>query len=197
MKIDKLNRLLADRLGRHPYGGPLYKWVQAHDLKHYRYIGDDFVTVSKTTGLVAPKPRFQEVDAYPHLGRRWVFAVWQHAEQKQWESEFGSRALFHRHGQYFPVLVMREGKKPDLDITEFFIEQVRAERAKSAAQVEQEMEDIFAREDRAAWNRIYSVIDDATTAFGNDPGKRSGAVSFPSREFTQNAEKVLWQGNQQ
>lgn len=192
MKIDKLNRLLADRLGRHRFGGPLYKWVQAHELKHYRYVGDDFVPVSKQTGLVAPKPRFVEVEAYPHLGRRWVFAVWQHSEEKHWNSEFGSRVLFHRHGQYFPVMVMREGKKPDLDITEFFVQQVRAERSKSATQFEREMEEAVAREDRAAWNQIYNIIDDATTAFGNDPGKRSGGVSFPSKEFTHNAEKV-WQ----
>jgi len=190
MKIDKLNRLLADRLGRHSYGGGLYKWVQAHDLKHYRYVGDDMVVVSKVTGLVAPKPKFQEVEAYPHLGRRWVFAGWQASEKKEWESKFGSRVVFHGHGQYFPVLVMREGKKPDLDITEFFMQQVRAERSKTPVQDEQETEEMLARKDRTAWNQLYDIIDDATTAFGNDPGKRSGGVSFASKGFKENVEKV-------
>ncbi len=194
MKVEKLNRLLAERLGRTPTGAPKYKWVQAHQLKHYRYIGDDWVKVSKVTGLVAPTPKFMEVVAYPHLGQRWVFAVWQFIERQEWDHTFGSRVPWPSKGQYFPLLVMREGKKPDLDITEFFVGQVKADRAKTPADVESEMEAAMERDDRATWGRIYDMIDDATTAFGNDPGKRSGGVSFASKEFKRNAERV-WPEN--
>ncbi len=190
MKIDKLNRLLAERLGRTPTGGPRYKWVQAHQLKHYRYIGDEWVQASKVTGLVAPKPQFMEVVAYPHLGQRWVFAVWQHVSREDWDKAFGSRVVFHKEGQYFPLLVMREGRKPDLDITEFFIGQVNTDRSKTIADVEQELETSQERVERSTWGRIYDMIDDATTAFGTKPGSRSGGVSFPSKEFKRNAEKI-------
>lgn len=182
MKVNKLNDLLAERLGRNPHGGPLYKWVQAHELRHYRYLGDDWKVISLETGLLAPTPQFKDVPAYPQAGRRWVFAGWQHLDQAEHERVFGNRVPFRRRGIYVPVLIMREGKVPNRDITEFFIQQVQFERAKTAADEEAEIDKLFAREDRSAWNHIYSVIDDATTAFGADPGKK-GSTSFPSPQL--------------
>jgi hypothetical protein len=145
-QIRKLNDLLGERLGRNPHGEPLYKWVQAHELRHYRYTGDKWSKVSKQTDIVAPTPQFQDVPAYPHAGRRWAFTSWQPANEAEWNKAFGSRVPFRRRGLYVPVLIMREGKVPNQDITEFFIQQVKAERTKTEADVAEDIDRTSAKE---------------------------------------------------
>jgi hypothetical protein len=182
MKVKRLNLLFADRLGRSPNGSPLYKWMRGEEYEHFRLKGTDMKVISHETGLIAPVPVYDRVEAYPHMVGRWTLGHWLPMDQRVHEDRLGNKFPFHKEGIYFPMLVMKEGKDPDLDTTEYFIQQVRAEREKGADQAEAEVDAMLERSDKNVWNTLYSIIDDATTAFGINPGTRSGGVSLPSAE---------------
>jgi len=188
-RIERCNKLLED-VGRNPFGEPLYKWVFLPTLRHLRYkVGKDdwklHTCGAKDDGSLiqiwVPQPNFEEVPAFPHLGPRWALCYWQYMDPMTFHRQFGSHVIWPPQGYYFPTnKIMKPGFVPNLDVTEYFIQCIRYSRGKSLADLEQEFTDDVEREEKAYFNRIHDQILDACTAFGNDPGKRSGGVSFPS-----------------
>jgi len=178
---------MLEDLGRNPFGQGLYQWVFAPTVRLWRYREgkDDWRLRDYGNGVVlwVPEPVFEEYPAFPHIGPRWCLAIWQYIPRPEFERRFSRRTFWPPQGIYFPTdKIMKPGVAPTLDVTRYFMSCIRYSREKTLADHEAEIEALMDREDRESFCRMHDMILDACTAFGNDPGKRSGGVSFPSTE---------------
>lgn len=177
-EVQWANEALARELGRNPHGENLYKWVHSSDLVLMRFTGNKMVKAS-TSGLLLPEPQYTKVRAYPHMGDRWLLAMWKYYSESEWLTQFGYKMAWPQRGDYYPTdLLLKPGKTPDVRTTEEIMQMVRHTRAISAKEAEARWESEDQARERALHGVIADIIDDALTAFGNDPGKRSGGVSF-------------------
>ncbi len=184
--IERCNKRLEE-VGRSPFGEPLYKWVFVPTLRHWRYQeGKDdwlqhlcgYTPQGQGVHIWIPRPIFEEVLAFPHVGERWALCIWQFQDSASWYRQFGSRVVWPPHGYYFPTdKILKPGRVPDLAVTDYFISCIKYNRGKTFAELEKEIEDELLREEQADFNRMHAMILDAMTAFGNKPGSRSGGVS--------------------
>jgi hypothetical protein len=179
-EIKKCNELLGRELGRNPHGDPLYKWEHGSNLVHYRHTGDN---MQKVGNLYLPRPSYVPVPAYPHLNDRWMLAFWTFLPEDEWLAAFGNKMLWSKQGNYYPTnAICKVGKVPNYDYTQELIAKIQLQRNTPVSKYEEEWANEEERRDRAVFNTIHDVISDSLTAYGNDPGKRSGGVSFPAPE---------------
>lgn len=186
MTTEQLNEFLGTRLGRNPYGEPVYKWVHSDSFMHFMKDANGLAEVKLPSGLIVMEPTYTERKARPDLIDTWLIAHW-HAPEPQsvWLAKYGTRALWPRRGYYTPVDAWEDrGKPPTLAHTERVVDLVRRIRAMSdtaaamrdeAAKTEAEID----RDERSVDSLRSDIIDDACTAFGALPGSRSGGVSIP------------------
>jgi hypothetical protein len=93
---------------------------------------------------------------------------------------FGKLAVWQPGGYYIPTdVVMKPGTRPTLDQTWHWIGQIRRTRNATPAEYEQMVEAEIEREDQRSYRTLLDMIENELTAFGNNPGKRSGGISFP------------------
>lgn len=177
MTIEPLNDLLGDRLGRNPLGEPLYKWF--HSDSWFHFMKTDTTPV-RHGAVFLVEPTFEPRKMVTAVDT-WILGHWHQPEPRhEWERKYGTGLLWPREGYYSPTNVqMQRGEFPSIHTTEEVITGIRRHREKTFADFYQDGEDILAHREAAEKSKRYDIIDDAVTAFGNDPGKRNGSVSFP------------------
>lgn len=181
--IERLNESFARTIGRNIFGGPLYKWAFAPDLRHLRYVLGDDDWIRSDCGLWIPRPNYIEVRSYPWLGERWLIARWQFITDQEWHRAFGKLAVWPPQGAYYPTdAVMKPGCQPTQDLTDYFCQQIAKTLSIAPKEYEEHVESEMEREERFTFNTLYDMIEDECTAFGSIPGSRDGGVSFPSKE---------------
>lgn len=180
-KIEKLNELLGREQGRRTNGEPIFRWLHLPSLTYRRWKEWAWnLRQGDGAQLWVPESKFESKQAFPWLGDRWALCKWQEVTESSWTQTFGSRSIFPLNGgYYFPTdVIMKPGFEPDEDVTRFWIGQINLTRSKSAADYEDMLETEQKREERHTFNTVHDAVLDACTAFGNDPGKRSGGISF-------------------
>jgi hypothetical protein len=162
--IEHLNRILADNAGRTPQGDPMFKWVEARNLRHAVQTGQD------------------TYDWVPAIdGERWVLAKWQAPPDKdEWDRMFRGALPYPRRGEYVPTDVkLREGFEPNEWVTGEAVNMVNTARALNYKGHLRSIQERLERIDEGKRRRMSDCIDDAITAFSNPfPGSRGGHVSF-------------------
>jgi hypothetical protein len=180
-EVAKANKLLGAELGLNPYGEPRYKWLETTDISHHMYRDDQWVR-SKDSHLYINQPEYKKLEFFAQMfGKRWLLGIWMFTPEPEWRQMFGNKIVWSSRGNYWPTnLIMLEGKRPTISITEEIIQRYRRQQEVIASgELDQRFEAEEERKDRALYNTIHDIIDDSLTAFGNDPGKRSGGVSLP------------------
>ncbi len=177
--IRRLNSLLRSFLSTIT-DQPMYKWVHTSTLIHHRFTG---YKEARAPGQVTVTllPQYTAVPAYPHLGQRWLLAKWEAKDGSEWLSLYGNKLLWPQNGDYYPTsLILKPGKSPTLEVTEELIARIKHHMTKTEADFEAEaIAEVQAR-DKSVRDRHYDILMDSLTAYGNDPGKRNGGVSFAS-----------------
>ncbi len=163
----KLDQKLGDLLGRNPLNEPLYRWFYSESWFHLMNMGH-------TRGARLEQRKMVS------LNDVWLLGHWHPPlSRSAWELQYGLKLLYPSNGYYSPTnLTLVEGDFPSMNATDEFIQAIRRNQAKSFADHLADGERIIARREHAAESRREDIIDDACTAFGNDPGKRNGNVSF-------------------
>jgi hypothetical protein len=167
--IGKLDQKLGDLLGRNPRGEPLYRWFYSEAWLHLMNLGDWRGSRTEHRKMVS-------------LEDVWLIGHWHPPlTRSEWERQYGLKLLWPENGLYVPTNVtLAEGEFPTMDTTDQIIATIRKHRTKSYEDFYRDGEAIIARREKAAESVRSDIIDDACTAFGNDPGTRSSSVSFPS-----------------
>jgi len=180
-EVKQSNKILKQDLGQNLRGDATYAWKWIPDLKHFRNTGRDFARTD--SGLLVPTPNYVPVPAYPHLGNRWALCMWQFRSQADWLARFGTSMIWPNNGEYYITdMIMIEGKSPTIDATEEIIRRVKYNRSITITQLEESDQQKDEYEERSIYNKIFEQVDDALTAFGNDPGKRNSGISFGGSE---------------
>jgi hypothetical protein len=165
--LTKLDEKLADMLGRSPNGRPLYRWFYSDSWFH-------IMNLDECRGGRLEERKMVLLDDV------WILGHWHEPlTRSQWEAMHGLKLLWSENGLYTPTnITLREGEFPTMDTTDQIIAVIRKHRTKTFDDFYQDGERIIERREKAAEARRSDIIDDACTAFGNDPGTRNGNVSF-------------------
>lgn len=182
-ELRRLNRILADNLGRTPYGHPLYKWVQNQELKYPRKKSEEWVL---RNGIHVAAREYEWEPQMPHIGRlQWVLAKWiPPGTMETWVDSYGNGAGYPSQGLYYCTdIILRPEHDPSELATSDAIGKVKAFRSAFGAR-EITLQDVIdrqraaeARDRLASENEIDAYL--ASKLFLNIPGTRSGSVSFP------------------
>ncbi len=219
-KRAQLDNLLGRDLGRNKFGEPNYKWQFSERFFHNMVIAgkrnwnekplfDDagqpvlepptFGTFGemipgKQKCIITLSRETQVRKMCPQLNQQWLLSIWSWTPEPVWRAKFGTDLEWPARGMYFAVdgSALHPGLEPTVDITQAFIDHMRWQREQTMQQLIEESERAIDLEEKHAGDRIYDIIDDATTAFGHaNPGSRAGGVSVPTAEFTKNYERFM------
>lgn len=202
-KLNELNELLGQELGRNRFMEPLYKWQFSDNYFHKMVLAGkrDFeeVIVRDENGndsgkkLVVLKRVTAIRKMCPTLDGQWLITRWKWSPESEWRKAFGSDLEYPPRGMYFPVdgTPLRRGLEPDRGINWAFIHAMRKQLNTSLADMERETEMALDREEKASGDLMEDKIGDLTTAFGNPfPGKRCGGISIASKEYKANYDNL-------
>lgn len=179
--IERYDRLLLAELGNNP----VYSWKWSEDLLHVMEAMDqsgqpEMETVLKgSVYVVQQKKRLRKV--CPHIIDQWVICalIELGAEDGQVHGT-GLASWMPVHDRRSHPVALPVGVRPNMASTEDFIKQMRAIRAKSAAQMDADFLAAEERREKQINDRNLDAIRDACTAYYEVPGKK-GSTSFPGQ----------------
>src|SRR5579859_7076452 len=202
-KLNELNDLLGQELGRNKFMEPKFKWVFSESYLHDMVLAGkrDFgeMVVKDDAGndsgkrLVTLKRVTQRRKMCLFLDNQWLLSCWKWSPEPIWRSHFGSDLEWPSRGLYFPVdgTALKPGLEPDRGITWAFINTMSKQLQRKMADMNEEAIRALDREEKAAGDLVYDKIDDLTNAFGSaKPGSRNGGISTPSPEYTRGYDKL-------
>lgn len=183
------NLLLAQELGRNPFGGGKYEWRYSEDWvrpkRAYAVGADeklipeyDYVANSES-GILEAKPKYITERVCLDLQNQWVMSVWMASEDfEEWRLKYGDSLEWPKHGDYWPVshpqgsVCLDSGMVPTEDITWEFIRIVRKDREDLKTYEERKHKEYLLREKRLDEQR-FGMIRELLPAFEGIPGSRS------------------------
>jgi hypothetical protein len=175
LELDRLNRILADTLGRNVHGEPIYKWIASRELTFPLRDKEKLVT---RNGILVFEPHY--VWEPQTTSECWVLAKWlAPPSHDEWLDSFGTEVAYPARGLYYVTDVMLSPEyEPNEAITYDSIGKVKALRSLTLSDIVRLQREKRDSIETAGDRRIADWIDDKATAFGNVPGKRGGHVSF-------------------
>lgn len=188
-EIQRMNKRLGDALGMNPHGEPAYKWIWVNTWMHFMQDQNGYEPKATETGLIVMAPKYIPRRMVPGLDDpnsphrdRWHVGHWHDSgDEYAWRQMFGSAALWSRFGHYSMTDIWsQQGQAPNQQTTDDLIVRVKQFRAMTVADARKKFAEEATKQEYDKDNLRLDIIGDAMTAFGNDPGKRSGSVSFPS-----------------
>lgn len=180
--VDELNSLLRQELGEPPYA-----WKWSDDLTtsvavkgKYDYEADP------QTGLLVAKPVYQEVPMLPFHRERWVLCKLGFVPENVWLATMGTAMMWQKSGFWQPVgdqtgcAAVNPGITPDRDLAWRVIRAIRADRSITLGDFKNGIEDMFAKRENYKRGERWAMLRDRMTTYGQKPGSRDSAVSYPS-----------------
>lgn len=204
-EIKRFNDLLGSELGRNPYGEPVYRWENSEHVLRRKVVCNGLKPAERwvdrpvldergepTGKTLAVREQIVAAEkAWPWLDHQWVVTKWCFTPYEEWNAAFGTLLDWPERGYYHPTNAELEaGQSPTVAITQEFIGLMRKELGRTFSDYMEQSESGLDRWDKANESQIEDIIADATTAFGNIPGTRSGGVSLPSPEFRKQYDAV-------
>lgn len=173
---------------------PNYKWEFSENLyfpfrkepPEYDYIANE------ATGIIEAKPVFELKKMCPFLNRQWVLCRFMAPPTETvWKRTFGTKVEYPAKGYYAPTNVELDpgigpwdtGPDTSATLTDIVIRMAANDRARSAREWDEQAEEIERRGEKAADEKMNTILDDATHIPFVDnsphiPGKRGGSVSW-------------------
>lgn len=171
--------------GTAPDGRLRFRWMRTDEMPIEFSRGFE-MKKAETDVLWTPNRVYKKrtvADTYGQ-GLCWTLAYLEPpVSQEAWEAEHGSSIPWPSNGYYRPIdnIVLHIEKLPDADIS-----------ARAAFNIRHHLEFTFKdwveieekariKRDTAYRNEVSDMVEDATPAFGNDPGGK-GSTSFPAHQ---------------
>jgi hypothetical protein len=129
--LKRLNRVLAQELGRAPNGWPLFKWERPRDLWYLIEYGVDDITPA---GLYVTIDRYKKVPWSERLGPQfpWILANWMDpGTPQEWHMKYGDVIPYPPNGMYYPLYGSQIPCDPNDEITAEAICKITAQRSDS------------------------------------------------------------------
>jgi len=174
-EIAVYNRRLASELGS-LHGRPWFQWVWSVDQEYFvRSPGHEHESYNRFNWA-------------KRIGKCWVLAEWgpPPMSQEAWRATLGGQFPYPEHGRAIvhPETAMPPGRRPDADVTQFYITRIREQASKGFDQTLNEINAGIEAEDDAVYADFMAYADDWFPAFwsskggAHTPGTRGAHVSF-------------------
>lgn len=186
-KVQELNELLVQELGRNSQGSGMYAWHHSDTwIRPMRVVDvvDGEVKpryepkLDPESGLYKAEPVYIRRHVCMELKNQYVMAVWMVSGSFQmWRQMYGDNLEWPKGGEYFPVshprglVCLPAGVVPDVFATWDFIHVVRKDREQAAEHEARLLaKQISQKKDEA--NRISAELGNLLGAYPGDPSKR-------------------------
>jgi hypothetical protein len=161
-RLFELNRRLGDLRGRNPHGDPVYRWFHSKDLTY---------PARENDGIFRWVRQVDE-DCY-------LIGMWQPPPSREtWKAQFPDIGYPERGIYYATDKILRAGVEPSDGLTDQIAGLIKELGMKTMRDILDEFEMARERQDKRQEDLISDIVENSVTAFGNDPGKRGGSVSF-------------------
>ncbi len=176
--IQHQNELLRADLGTNPR----YSWRWSDDILHVMEVLGEYDEETTPAGLIVMVPKTVKRQLLPQNPQSWVLCALVETDLKDGSLQGTGEASWVPVSGPMGPLALNPYEVPNLSTTQYIIDTIRHERARSAAEVGQEWDQSQAQREKARWNKAYDQIRDAATAYYNVPGAK-GHVSFPTAQI--------------
>lgn len=183
--VEALNRRLGGYFGFTVAGIPKLRWAWSEDLWWEGANSGEFEEVP-TGGLLALVTRKRvKVKMCPWLEDQWVAVKWLPMPEyinRGWKLDAVQRGESKPlDGRFISTNAhLPPGQTPDESATEELKHEILRQLGYTEARLNEETLAAEAADEREKDRLRGDIIEDALTAYLNDPGKRGGSVSFPS-----------------
>jgi hypothetical protein len=179
MRFPKEIRQQNERLRADLGANPIYSWRWSDDILHVMTLLGEFAEETTPAGIIVMVPKTVKRRLLPENEHSWVLCALVETDKKDGSLEATGTASWVPVSGPAGPLALNPFELPNLSTTQYIIDTIRHERARSAAEVGAEWDQSQAQREKARWAKAYDQIRDAATAFYNVPGAK-GHVSFPS-----------------
>jgi hypothetical protein len=202
--VDKLNRILGERLGVNKLFEPLFAWVWSEDLLWpATATGRKIAKKSLAVPIIGGETEIVPAEEAAELGiveledeyvarkqcdkynNQWLIAAWFPPETLQmWQNNFPGAPYPSRGFRIFTNAALAPWCEPTMEDTEDFIAKMKEQRSMPLKQRLDHMEADAARKELSKRHVIEDEVRDLVPAFANyQPGKRGAYVSLPNTKI--------------
>ncbi len=172
--IQHQNELLRADLG----SNPRYGWRWSDDILHVMELLGEYDEETTPAGIIVMVPKTIKRQLLPQHPQSWVLCALVETDKKDGSLQGTGEASWVPVSGPMGPLSLNPHELPNLTTTQYIIDTIRHERARTASEVGAEWDQSQAQREKARWTRAYDEIRDAATAYYNVPGAK-GHVSFP------------------
>lgn len=176
-ELNRLNGLFREYLGEAAPGRPRFQWRHAGDCGQWRQCGYR----NGAAGVL--RPHFEFDDMRSRYGDVWLVAKWlAPPDESSWLNQFQGLVPYPSDGNWIPVADrcwLDEGIEPNERATREAIGRLLPQMDMDIAARTRVVTENLEKHDAAIQKQADDMVDEATPAFGNVPGKNEH-VSFLS-----------------